>query len=143
MLYCRVTNCKQCGILIQKDGFNVLKNEQEPFRKMKTLNRMKKIICRGQGECYAAVPCGKPTQANHWVFTGNYAGLCCYCALLSGWCSLSFQDVGCIVCKETLAKCEMFVKVQKSKTIWADLDTSLIQYILAFVIRDGRKAIDV
>jgi len=47
------------------------------------------------------------------------------------------------VCKETLAKCEMFVKVQKSKTIWADLDTSLIQYILAFVIRDGRKAIDV
>ena len=119
--------CTKCSITIQ--------NSSETGERL----RANLIKCKGQGEWYAKNPVAVRTSLNHINFGGAFEGLCCFCAFHSGWHISSFNDAGCLRCKDAIIRYTVFTGIKKSKKFWADLPQCVLTHILRFVVGSDRK----
>ena len=119
--------CTKCSITIQ--------NSSETGERL----RANLIKCKGQGEWYAKNPVAVRTSLNHINFGGAFEGLCCFCAFHSGWHISSFNDAGCLRCKDAIVRYTVFMGIKKSKKFWADLPQCVLTHILRFVVGGDRK----
>jgi len=111
------------------------------------------LHCRGQGRMYnhgkGALAFGTEASADdvlHYNFSGFFAGMCCFCARHSGFGTELFVSSGCHHCvrKHILhsAFARLFGKGRHTsdQTVcwascgWMGLPSSLVDYILAFVV---------
>ena len=100
--------------------------------------------CRGQGRFYVTKPMNLfdlPTDDSQFNFSGFFDGCCCYCALGRGFCSISFNEIGCYQCKRVCMLITEFSKLKAggvhnsnfSDCGWSGLSDALIDLILHLV----------
>ena len=108
--------------------------------------------CRGQGSFYSKKQdkYSPPPTGGQFNFSGMYTGLCCYCALGSGYSRVSFNDVGCYHCKMRCMLIKEFSRLKRQgrgvdvsweSCGWAGLSDSLIDLILRMIVGDQVKMI--
>lgn len=104
--------------------------------------------CRGQGTLYnerrpASSPYGERATF-HYNFTGCFSGMCCFCALKSGFVAEVFGEMGCYDCvrKERLraevARAFRSSGVNHASASWSShgwsaLPLAIVDHILVFV----------
>jgi hypothetical protein len=150
-----VIPCKNCSAAIQEDSF--LSSKKSFHADVFKRNYSSELdsedfahYCRGQGSFYS-FPKGKfalPLNGSHFNFSGTYIGLCCYCALGSGYSLVSFNDVGCYHCKTRCMLIREFSKLKHQgrgrdgsweACGWAGLSDSLIDFILRMIVGEKVK----